>query len=163
MQVRDITPGTCCIGVWGPSARDVVQSLSDEDFSNEAFGFFNARYAYLRGGSGDGPSAFVRRGTRVGDLHDIRHGIATVGSRYGRRATVRRRGGWPCRLQLLAHREGLPCLWGTDMTTEHDPYEAGLGFAVKADKGGFIEARRWRNEKRPDRAGQAGLHGARRS
>ena len=48
VQVRDITPGTCCIGVWGPSARDVVQSFSEEDFSNEAFGFFNARCAYLR-------------------------------------------------------------------------------------------------------------------
>src|SRR3712207_9356509 len=29
-------------------------------------------------------------------------------------------------------------MWGTDMTTEHDPYEAGLGFAVKLDKGDFI-------------------------
>ena len=28
--------------------------------------------------------------------------------------------------------------WGTDMTTEHDPYEAGLGFAVKLDAGEFI-------------------------
>jgi glycine cleavage system aminomethyltransferase T len=28
--------------------------------------------------------------------------------------------------------------WGTDMTTEHDPYEAGLGFAVKAGKESFI-------------------------
>ena len=24
--------------------------------------------------------------------------------------------------------------WGTDMTTEHNPYEAGLGFAVSAKK-----------------------------
>ena len=28
--------------------------------------------------------------------------------------------------------------FGTDMTYEHDPYEAGLGFAVKLDKGDFI-------------------------
>ncbi|HYH92068.1 MAG TPA: glycine cleavage T C-terminal barrel domain-containing protein, partial [Candidatus Saccharimonadales bacterium] len=28
--------------------------------------------------------------------------------------------------------------WGTDMTTEHDPYEAGLGFAVRLDKGDFV-------------------------
>src|SRR4029453_9166871 len=27
--------------------------------------------------------------------------------------------------------------FGTDMTFEHDPYEAGLGFAVKLDKGDF--------------------------
>ena len=28
--------------------------------------------------------------------------------------------------------------FGGDMTNEHDPYEAGLGFAVKLDKGDFI-------------------------
>jgi glycine cleavage system aminomethyltransferase T len=28
--------------------------------------------------------------------------------------------------------------WGHDMTTERDPYEAGLGFAVHADKGDFV-------------------------
>ncbi len=28
--------------------------------------------------------------------------------------------------------------WGVDMTTEHDPYEAGLGFAVRLDKGDFL-------------------------
>jgi glycine cleavage system aminomethyltransferase T len=28
--------------------------------------------------------------------------------------------------------------WGTDLTTEHDPYSAGLGFAVRMDSGDFI-------------------------
>jgi glycine cleavage system aminomethyltransferase T len=28
--------------------------------------------------------------------------------------------------------------WGTDMTTEHDPYEAGLGFAVSRKKTGYV-------------------------
>jgi glycine cleavage system aminomethyltransferase T len=28
--------------------------------------------------------------------------------------------------------------WGHDMTTEHDPYEAGLGFAVRRQKGAFV-------------------------
>ena len=28
--------------------------------------------------------------------------------------------------------------WGTDMTTEHNPYEAGLGFAVSAQKTDFV-------------------------
>ena len=30
--------------------------------------------------------------------------------------------------------------WGTDMTTEHNPYEAGLGFAVRLQKGDFRRA-----------------------
>jgi glycine cleavage system aminomethyltransferase T len=28
--------------------------------------------------------------------------------------------------------------WGADMTTEHDPYEAGVGFAVKVGKEGYV-------------------------
>jgi glycine cleavage system aminomethyltransferase T len=28
--------------------------------------------------------------------------------------------------------------WGSDMTTEHNPYEAGLGFAVRKQKGDFV-------------------------
>ena len=28
--------------------------------------------------------------------------------------------------------------WGADMTTEHDPYEAGVGFAVRAAKEAFV-------------------------
>jgi dimethylglycine oxidase len=43
--------------------------------------------------------------------------------------------------------------WGTDMTTEHDPYEAGLGFAVKPEKGDFVgrEALLGRKEAGPRR------------
>src|SRR5581483_11268469 len=29
VQVRDVTAGTCCVGVWGPLARDLVQPLTD--------------------------------------------------------------------------------------------------------------------------------------
>jgi glycine cleavage system aminomethyltransferase T len=29
--------------------------------------------------------------------------------------------------------------WGADMTTEHDPYEAGLGFAVRMAKDNAVE------------------------
>ncbi|MEM6426687.1 MAG: glycine cleavage T C-terminal barrel domain-containing protein, partial [Cyanobacteria bacterium P01_D01_bin.128] len=29
-------------------------------------------------------------------------------------------------------------LWGSDIHTEYDPYEAGLGFAVKPNQGDFI-------------------------
>ena len=29
-------------------------------------------------------------------------------------------------------------LWGTDMTSQHHPYEAGLGFSIAKDKEGFV-------------------------
>jgi dimethylglycine oxidase len=137
VHVRDITPGTCCIGVWGPAARDVVQSLSEDDFSNEAFGFFQARRAYLR----EVPVTALRL-SYVGELGWEIYTSADLGLRLwdllweaGRPYGVL--AGGRGAFNALRVEKGYRA-WGTDMTTEHDPYEAGLGFAVKADKGDFL-------------------------
>ncbi len=47
VQVRDITPGTCCIGLWGPLARKVLQPLTDEDFSGDGLKYFRAKRAHI--------------------------------------------------------------------------------------------------------------------
>ena len=47
VQVRDITGGTCCIGLWGPHARDVLQPLTRTDFSAKAMRYFSGRATYL--------------------------------------------------------------------------------------------------------------------
>src|SRR4051812_11559518 len=49
VQVRDVTGGTCCIGLWGPRARDLVQRVSDDDFSNEGLKYFRAKRATIGG------------------------------------------------------------------------------------------------------------------
>src|SRR5437764_9727417 len=48
VQVRDITSGVCCIGVWGPRARNLVQQLSTTDLSEAGHGFFRAKELFLR-------------------------------------------------------------------------------------------------------------------
>jgi dimethylglycine oxidase len=152
VSVRDITSGTCCIGVWGPAARDVVQSLSEDDFSNEAFGFFEARQAYLR----EVPVTALRL-SYVGELGWEIYTSADLGLRLwdllweaGRPYGVL--AGGRGAFNALRVEKGYRA-WGTDMTTEHDPYEAGLGFAVKADKGDFVgrEALLKRQEAGPRR------------
>jgi dimethylglycine oxidase len=152
VSVLDITPGTCCIGVWGPAARDVVQSLSEDDFSNEAFGFFNARRAYLR----EVPVTALRL-SYVGELGWEIYASADLGLRLwdllweaGRPYGVL--AGGRGAFNALRVEKGYRA-WGTDMTTEHDPYEAGLGFAVKPDKGDFVghEALLKRKEAGPRR------------
>ncbi|MCI0425502.1 MAG: FAD-dependent oxidoreductase, partial [Actinobacteria bacterium] len=37
VQMTDLTSALVTIGVWGPRARDLVQSMTDHDLSNEAF------------------------------------------------------------------------------------------------------------------------------
>ncbi|TML01222.1 MAG: FAD-dependent oxidoreductase [Actinobacteria bacterium] len=44
VQVTDHTSAWCTLGVWGPRARDLVQTLTPEDVSNEGFPFATCRW-----------------------------------------------------------------------------------------------------------------------
>ncbi|MFF5480359.1 FAD-dependent oxidoreductase [Streptomyces sp. NPDC012935] len=137
VQVRDITPGTCCIGLWGPLARKVLQPLTDEDFSNDGLKYFRAKPAYI----GSVPVTAMRL-SYVGELGWELYTSADQGLKL-----------WDTLWQaaeplggIIAGRGAFNSLrlekgyrsFGTDMTYEHDPYEAGVGFAVKPDKDDFI-------------------------
>jgi glycine cleavage system aminomethyltransferase T len=137
VQVRDITAGTCCIGLWGPLARALVQPLTREDFSNAGFRYYRAKRAYL----GEVPVTAMRL-SYVGELGweiytsadtglKLWDTLWTAGQEYGVIA------GGRSAFNSLRLEKGYRS-WGTDMTTEHDPYEAGLGFAVRMDKGDFV-------------------------
>jgi glycine cleavage system aminomethyltransferase T/glycine/D-amino acid oxidase-like deaminating enzyme len=137
VQVRDITPGTCCIGLWGPLARDLVQPLTHEDFTGAGFKYFRAKKAYI----GEVPVTAMRL-SYVGELGWEIYASAdtglklwdtlwAAGQQYGVIAAGR------SAFNSLRLEKGYRS-WGTDVTTEHDPYEAGLGFAVRMDKGDFV-------------------------
>lgn len=137
VQLRDITPGTCCIGVWGPLARDLVAPLADADFSHEAFGYFRAREAYVAN-----VPVTALRVSYVGELGWELTTRADLGLRLwdtlwaaGQELGVI--AGGRAAFNSLRLEKGYRS-WGTDVTTEHDPYEAGLGFAVRLDRGEFI-------------------------
>ncbi|NEA53224.1 FAD-dependent oxidoreductase [Streptomyces sp. SID13666] len=137
VAVRDITPGTCCIGLWGPLARQVLQPLADCDFSNDGLKYFRAKRAHI----GSVPVTAMRL-SYVGELGwelytTADHGLKLWDTLW---AAARPLGG------IIAGRGAFNSLrlekgyrsFGTDMTYEHDPYEAGVGFAVKLDKPDFI-------------------------
>jgi glycine cleavage system aminomethyltransferase T/glycine/D-amino acid oxidase-like deaminating enzyme len=42
-QLFDATSAWCTLGVWGPRSRDVIASLTEDDVSNEGFGFARCR------------------------------------------------------------------------------------------------------------------------
>ena len=137
VQVRDITPGTTCIGLWGPRARDVLTGLSEDDFSNAGLTYFRARSTYL----GTVPVTALRL-SYVGELGwelytTADHGLALwdalwrAGQEHGLIAAGR--GAFTSLRLEKGYRS-----FGSDLTFEHDPYEAGLGFAVKLDKPTFV-------------------------
>ncbi|KAI1163991.1 Dimethylglycine oxidase [Nemania serpens] len=133
VHVRDITGGTCCIGLWGPLSRDVMATLTSDDFSNKGLAYFRCkrtsiagvpvtalRLSYV-GERGWELYASAENGLRVWDA------IWKAGQPHGIVA------GGRTAFNSLRLEKGFR-LWGTDVTTEHDPYEAGLEFALKLDK-----------------------------
>ncbi|MBV8933589.1 MAG: aminomethyltransferase family protein, partial [Kutzneria sp.] len=137
VSVRDITAGTCCLGLWGPKARDVLQPLTDADFSNAGLKYFRARTAYL------GTVAVTAlRVSYVGELGWELYTTADLGRTLW---DLLWESGQPHQI-IAAGRGAFTSLrlekgyrsFGIDMTFEHDPYEAGLGFAVKLDKPEFL-------------------------
>jgi glycine cleavage system aminomethyltransferase T/glycine/D-amino acid oxidase-like deaminating enzyme len=137
VAVRDITGSTCCVGVWGPLARELVAPLTDLDVSHRAFGYFKGRQGYL----GAVPVTMLRL-SYVGELGWEIYTTAELGLRLW--DTLWQAGeelgvvaGGRAAFNSLRLEKGYRA-WGTDMTAEDDPYEAGLGFAVRLDRGDFL-------------------------
>lgn len=137
VYVSDISPGTACIGLWGPHARDVLSQLSEDDISHEGFGYFKAKQIYVAA-----VPVLALRVSYVGELgwelyitadHGVRlwEEIHAAGSRYG--IVI---GG---RLAFNAMRleKGFRA-YGSDITREHRPHQAGLGFAVSKVKTDYL-------------------------
>ncbi|HEX8870990.1 MAG TPA: FAD-dependent oxidoreductase, partial [Lentzea sp.] len=129
--IRDITAGTCCIGLWGPLARDLVERIPNT--LDVQKGYFTAQKAFIK----NVPVTALRL-SYVGELGWELYTTADLGPKLW--DTL-----WEAGQELgviAAGRGAFNSLrlekgyrsWGTDMTDEHDPFEAGLGFAVRKDK-----------------------------
>ncbi|KAJ5892561.1 NAD dehydrogenase [Penicillium tannophilum] len=133
VQVRDITGSTCCIGLWGPRSRDVISSISTDDFTNKAFPYFTAKNAIINGI----PVTALRK-SYVGELGweiqtSAEYGqrlwdtIANAGKTHG--LIPAGRGAFNALRLEKGYRT-----YGADMNTEHNPYEAGVASAIRASK-----------------------------
>jgi glycine cleavage system aminomethyltransferase T/glycine/D-amino acid oxidase-like deaminating enzyme len=137
VTVRDITGATCCVGVWGPAARDLVQPLCHDDLSHDGFKYFRALRTHL----GAIPVTMMRV-SYVGELGweiyaDAAYGAAlwdllwSAGQEHGVIAAGR--------IAFNSLRiEKAYRSWGSDVTAEHLPAAAGLDFAVRMAKDDFV-------------------------
>lgn len=129
-RLLDVTSAWAVISLMGPAARAVLGALTEANLSNEAFPFATHREIVVAG-------APVRalRITYVGELgwelhvpmeaavsvyeavmeQGRSHGIAPAGYRA---------------IESLRLEKGYRA-WGADLTPDHTPLEAGLGWAVK--------------------------------
>jgi 4-methylaminobutanoate oxidase (formaldehyde-forming) len=136
--VTDVTSGYAQINIQGPRSRELVQSVTTADLSNEAFPFRTAReidIGYARvlcvritylGELGYELYAPAEHATHVYDR------IVEAGPAFGLRHAGLKA------LSSLRMEKGYRD-YGHDIDNTDDPYEVGLGFAVRLDKpGGFI-------------------------
>lgn len=132
VTVTDRTSGLCGLGVWGPSARKTLEGLVETDISHDAFPFFSVQETYL----GSIPVVMLRV-SYVGELGwelyaPMEYGaqlwdlVWEAGEEYGVVAMG------DATLNSMSLEKGFR-LWGTDITPEYNPYEAGIGFAVDLD------------------------------
>ncbi len=137
VAVVDHTSAKAVLNLCGPRARDVLRALTDAPLDNASFPYMSAReidVAYA--------PVLALRVTYLGELgYELHvpteyalhlyeqlwragqpHGIANVGYRAINS------------LRLEKHY----LVWGSDITPDYNPYEAGLDFCVALDKGDFL-------------------------
>jgi glycine cleavage system aminomethyltransferase T/glycine/D-amino acid oxidase-like deaminating enzyme len=137
VAVEDVTDALACLGIWGPKAREILQPIAAESLANEDFKYMRSRELEV-----GGVPCLALRVTYVGELGwelycPMDRGLALWDAIWDAgRGHELVAGGYKaidsCRLEK-GYR-----VWGSDITPEDTPYEAGLGFAVKLDKGEFI-------------------------
>ena len=152
-SVADVSSGSCCIGLWGPRARELLSRVSEDDVSDDGFPYMTARPITV----GDVP-ALALRISYVGELGwevyaPTEHGLRLWDTLWeaGQPLGLIAAGGGA--FDSLRLEKGYR-LWGNDIHTEYDPYEAGIGFAVRMRKGDFIgrDALRASRQRGPTRS-----------
>tara|TARA_R110002003_G_scaffold135_3_gene12512 strand:- start:12513 stop:15065 length:2553 start_codon:yes stop_codon:yes gene_type:complete len=132
-QVRDVTGSTCCLGLWGPRARDVIETVSSDDFSSKSLPYMSVKKTSIAGI----PVTMFRK-SFVGEygweiqttpeygqrLWDV---LWQAGKSQGLIAAGR------AAFNGLRIEKGIRAS-GSDMSSEHNPWEAGVTYAIELDK-----------------------------
>ena len=135
--VTDQSAGTTCIEIQGPKSRDIMQKIAECDVSDKALPY----YRFINGKIAGIDCTIARLGV-TGELgyeifYDPGHAwrmydaFVNAGEEHGMALCGNRTIGM-FRLEKVYH------VYTRDIDETTNPYEAGLGRAVKLDKGDFI-------------------------
>jgi aminomethyltransferase len=131
VDIMDQTVQTCMLAVQGPRAMEWSRGLTELDA--DKLPYYHAAPTRFR----DKPCVVSRTGYTGEDGLEIMAGAAQALMLW---EELTRRGAKPCGLgarDTLRLEAAMP-LYGHELTEEIDPFQAGLGWAVKMDKGDFI-------------------------
>ncbi len=137
VAIENVTRDRGVLTVAGPRSRDVLSLLTDDDLSDDAFPWLTAAYISVCGAD-----VLALRVSYVGELGwelhlpieampTVYEALIDAGDAYGIVDFGYRA------LDSLRMEKGYR-LWGSDMSAQYTPLEAGLDKFVKLDKGDFI-------------------------
>jgi 4-methylaminobutanoate oxidase (formaldehyde-forming) len=133
LTIDDVSSAWGVLNVCGPRSRELLQPLSSADLGNAAFRYMTAQHVDI----GWAP-VLALRATYAGELgwelhvpaeylRDLYDKIVAAGADLGLRDV-----GYRAIESLRLEKQYLA--WAGDIRSDNNPYEAGLGFAVKPDK-----------------------------
>lgn len=136
ITISDVTSELACFGLWGPRARDILTTLTDDDVSIEGFPFMHSREISVAG-----IKVRATRITYVGesgwefylptaDGLRLWEAIYEAGAPFGLIAA-----GYKA-IESLRLEKGYRA-WAGEINSETNPIEAGLAFVVSKKKENF--------------------------
>ena len=130
---RDLSEQLVAIGLWGPNSREVLASVTDDDVSNDAFGWYTSQDI----GIGMAPVTAMRL-SYVGELgweiyvpQSLALHVWDTLYEAGRAFDMPAVG---AQTVFSARVEKGYRLWGSDMTSEYSPAECGVAWTMDTSK-----------------------------
>jgi 4-methylaminobutanoate oxidase (formaldehyde-forming) len=133
IELKDVTDDFCVFGLFGPKSRDLIKTLSNENFENNDFKFASARFITI-----NEIKIWTQRLSYVGELgyelyvefkdaKNIYELIVTAGKNF-------KLSNCGMHTMDIMRMESGFLHWGHDISPEENQYEAGLNFAISYKK-----------------------------
>ncbi|MEM7344428.1 MAG: FAD-dependent oxidoreductase [Chloroflexota bacterium] len=137
VTIRDLSQSYAALGLFGPNARRVLEKVTPNDVSNAAFRFYTWQMIEI-----GMATVYAMRISYVGELGweihlpmDEALAVRDALWEAGREFEITSVGVGAMRSMRV---EKGYRVWGGDINTEQNPYEAGMGWMVKLDKDDFV-------------------------
>ncbi len=129
----DVTEEICCLGLFGPKSRDMIQKISDEDYSPENFQFGSGKNVLI-----ENIKVWAQRISYVGELGfelyvnkndalDLYKILTNEGKNFGLSHCGMHA------MDIMRMESGF-LHWGHDISPEENQHQAGLNFTISYKK-----------------------------
>ena len=129
----DVTEEICCLGLFGPKSREMIQKISDEDYSPENFQFGSGKNVLI-----ENIKVWAQRISYVGELGfelyvnkndalDLYKILTNEGKNFGLSHCGMHA------MDIMRMESGF-LHWGHDISPEENQYQAGLNFTISYKK-----------------------------